>query len=118
VDAARREAGREELPVTFVATDKAGEVAGAVGLGQFDIEERRDRSPWLLGMIVRRDCRGMGVGRLLLTHLEAWAARRAYGRIWVATGQAVDFCRACGWQVTETLQRASAGPATVLTKLL
>jgi predicted N-acetyltransferase YhbS len=118
VDAARREAGREELPVTFVATDQAGTVAGAVGLGQFDIEERRDRSPWLLGMIVRHDCRGMGVGRLLLTHLEAWAARRAYGRIWVATGQAVDFYRACGWQVTETLQRASAAPATVLTKLL
>jgi hypothetical protein len=46
------------------------------------------------------------------------AARRAYGRIWVATGQAVDFYRACGWQVTETLQRASAAPATVLTKLL
>lgn len=118
VDAARREAGREELPVTFVATDMAGEVAGAVGLGQFDIQERRDRSPWLLGMIVRHDCRGMGVGRLLLTQVEAWAARRAYGRIWVATGRAVDFYRACGWQVTETLQRASAGPATVLTKLL
>jgi GNAT superfamily N-acetyltransferase len=118
VDAARREAGHEELPVTFVAADKAGEVAGAVGLGQFDIQERRDRSPWLLGMIVRQDCRGMGVGRLLLTHLEAWAARRDYGRIWVATGRAVDFYRACGWQVTETLQRASADPTTVLTKLL
>jgi GNAT superfamily N-acetyltransferase len=118
VDAARREAGRDELPVTFVATDQAGGVAGAVGLGQFDIEQRRDRSPWLLGMIVRPDRRGMGVGRLLLGHVEAWAARRAYGRIWVATGQAVDFYCACGWQVTETLQRASAGPATVLTKLL
>jgi GNAT superfamily N-acetyltransferase len=118
VDAARREAGREELPVTFVATDKAGAVAGAVGLGRFDIEERRDRSPWVLGMIVRPDCRGVGVGRLVLTHLEAWASGRGYGRLWVATGRAVGFYRACGWQVTETLHRGPVGPATVMTKLL
>jgi hypothetical protein len=35
-----------------VASDQSGAL-GAVGLGQFDIEERRDRSPSLLGMIVR-----------------------------------------------------------------
>ena len=35
-----------------VASDQSGAL-GAVGLGPFDIEERRDRSPSLLGMIVR-----------------------------------------------------------------
>jgi hypothetical protein len=54
--AAVREAGRDELPITWVASDTSG-AAGAVGLGEFDIEERRDRSPWLLGMIVRPDRR-------------------------------------------------------------
>jgi len=38
--------------MTWVASDQSGAL-GAVGLGQFDIEERRDRSPSLLGMIVR-----------------------------------------------------------------
>jgi hypothetical protein len=41
------EAGRSHLPVTWVASDVSG-ASGAVGLGQFDIEERRDRSPWVL----------------------------------------------------------------------
>jgi GNAT superfamily N-acetyltransferase len=118
VDAARREAGREELPVTFVAVDAAGEVAGAVGLGHVDLQEQRDRSPWLLGMIVRADCRGTGVGRLLLMHLEAWAAQHEYGRIWVATSRAVGFYRACGWRVIETLPRGPGRPTAVLTKAL
>src|SRR5205809_5720523 len=69
VEVTEREAGREELPVTFVAVAAGGEPLGAVGLGEFDIAERRDRSPWVLGMVVRPDCRGRGIGRLLLSRL-------------------------------------------------
>jgi GNAT superfamily N-acetyltransferase len=68
-----RESGRGELPITWVASDSSGAL-GAVGLGQFDIDERHDRSPWLLGMIVRPDRRGSGLGRLLLNSLESWAS--------------------------------------------
>jgi hypothetical protein len=39
----------------------------AVGLGKLDIEERHDRSPWLLGMIVRPDNRSSEFVRLLPT---------------------------------------------------
>nr|MBA3873739.1 hypothetical protein [Anaerolineae bacterium] len=39
------EAGRDHLPVTWVAIDEHGQAVGAVGLGEFDIEERRDRTP-------------------------------------------------------------------------
>ncbi len=46
------EAGRDCLPITWVAIDARGGALGAVGLGAFDITERRDRSPWVLGMIV------------------------------------------------------------------
>ena len=119
VDVTRRESGRNGLPVTFVATDGRGEAAGAVGLGEFDIEERRDRSPWLLGMIVRQDLRGRGIGRLLLAHLQAWAGDHGYGRMWVATGgTAVQFYRACGWQVIETVQRTPLDRRPVLSRHL
>ena len=65
-----REAGRigRPLPIAWVANDQSGGL-GAVGLGRFDIEERRDRPPWLLGMIVQRglpavvSCDGRGGGR-------------------------------------------------------
>ena len=112
-----REAGRSQLPVTWVASDDSGAL-GAVGLGQFDIEERRDRSPWVLGMIVRRDRRGAGLGRLLLGHLERWARDQGHEQLWVATGMpAVKFYQRCGWQVREIVPR-DFEPANVLTKLL
>ena len=99
-----REAGRSELPMTWVASDQSGAL-GVVGLGQFDIEERRDRSPWVLGMIVRPDRRGAGIGRLLLAHLERWAHQQGYEQLWVATGAAVDIYQRCGWRICETVKR-------------
>jgi hypothetical protein len=45
VDITAPEAGRGGLPITWVAIDAPGKVIGAVGLNEFDIEERRDRSP-------------------------------------------------------------------------
>ena len=111
------EAGRSQLPVTWVASDDSGAL-GAVGLGQFDIEERRDRSPWVLGMIVRGDRSGTGLGRLLLGHLERWACDQGHEQLWVATGSpAVNFYQRCGWQFQEIVHR-DFEPATVLTKLL
>jgi GNAT superfamily N-acetyltransferase len=117
VDVTAREAGHDYLPVTWVAIDAGGEALGAVGLGEFDIEERRDRSPWVLGMIVRADRRGMGTGRLLLSQLEAWATGHGHPQVWVATGgPAIGFYQACGWELVETLDLASGESATVLTK--
>lgn len=119
VDVTRREAGRDGLPVTWVALDERGEALGAVGLADYDIDERQDRSPWLVGMIVRTDRRGRGIGVQLVAHLEAWASIHGYKRIWVATGgQAVDFYRTCGWQSSETFERATGEVTTVLTRAL
>ena len=100
--------------MTWVASDQSGAL-GVVGLGQFDIEERRDRSPWVLGMIVRPDRRGAGIGRLLLAHLERWAHQQGYEQLWVATGAAVDIYQRCGWRIYETVKR-DFEPATILTK--
>jgi GNAT superfamily N-acetyltransferase len=119
VDITARESGRDTLPVTWVAIDSLGRALGAVGLGAFDIEERHDRSPWVLGMIVALQGRGMGIGRQLLGTLEAWAHQRGYSRAWVATGgRAVDFYQKCGWELAEIISRPSGEVVTVLTKPL
>ena len=116
VEVSAREAGREELPVTWVAIDARGQAVGAVGLGRFDIEERRDRSPWVLGMIVEEPYRNMGIGGELMKALESWASRR-YSQAWVATGgRAVDFYQKCGWELAEIFQRSSGESASILTK--
>jgi GNAT superfamily N-acetyltransferase len=119
VDVTAREAGRDDLPVTWVAIDQLGHAVGAVGLGEFDIEERHDRSPWVLGMIVAVERRGMGVGGKLMGALEAWAQQHGYSQVWVATGgRAVDFYRKCGWALTESFNRRSGEIVSILTKFL
>lgn len=119
IDVTAREAGRADLPVSWVAIDTLGNAVGAVGLGEFDIEERRDRSPWVLGMIVAVERRGLGIGGQLMEALESWAQQRGYSQLWVATGgRAVDFYRKCGWNLIEVFNRPSGEIVSILTKLL
>jgi GNAT superfamily N-acetyltransferase len=117
-EVARQEAGRSSVPVTFVALDEHDEVVGAVGLGEHDVEERRDVTPWVMGMIVRPDQRGQGIGRVLMSELEAWAAGHAVERAWVGTERAHGFYQRCGWQLVETYQHLHGTDVSVLTKRL
>jgi GNAT superfamily N-acetyltransferase len=119
VDVTAREAGRNKLPVTWVAIDGLGQAVGAVGLGEFDIEERRDRSPWVLGMIVAVKRRGMGIGSQLMENLEAWTHHHGYQQVWVATGgRAIDFYEKCGWKSVDVVNRLSGETMSILTKSL
>ncbi len=118
LDITIREAGREELPVTFVAHDTAGEVLGAVGLDTYDLDERRDTSPWITGMIVRQDRRGEGVGRTLMQHLERWAAVHRIAHAWVGTDLALGFYQRCGWTLLESFTRSNGQQMAVLHKKL
>jgi GNAT superfamily N-acetyltransferase len=113
-----REAGRSELPVTWVAHSAHGEALGAVGLDTYDLDERHDVTPWVTGMIVRQDRRGEGVGRILMQHLERWAAEQHFAGAWVGTDLAAEFYRQCGWAVRETFTTSDGQPMTVLYKKL
>jgi GNAT superfamily N-acetyltransferase len=119
-----REAGRDVLPVTLVAIDSGGSVAGVVGLDAADDaltdEERAGRTPWLVGMVVRRDARHRDIGRRLVHALEDLAREHGHTRIWVVTGgDAEDFYRACGWVDVEQLVSTKEHlPSTVLTRVL
>jgi GNAT superfamily N-acetyltransferase len=124
INAIAQEAGRDGLPISLVAVDGAGNAVGKVGLADSDGDlsqaERRDRSPWVIGMIVRRQNRGQQVGRSLLSAMEERAAAQGFRQLWVATGdEAVGFYRRCGWADTERLRLASTSvPTTILTKQL
>ena len=111
-----REAGRYELPVTFVAKDASDAVLGAVGLDEYDLDERRDTTPWVTGMIVRRDHRGNGIGRALMMHLEQWAAQHHITEAWVGTDLALGFYQRCGWKLQETFTSNTGEQISVLYK--
>ncbi len=123
IDVTRDEAGDGvRLPMTLVAIDPAQNAVGVVGLGAVDDEvsdtERAGRTPWILGMVVAKEARMLGVGRLLLLGLQEAAARLGHTQTWVATGQdAVGFYRRCGWRPVEQLRLESTGiPTTILVK--
>jgi GNAT superfamily N-acetyltransferase len=104
VSATRSEAGREELPVTWVAIDESGCAAGAVALGSSDVPEYPELTPCVWGMVVGAGLRRRGVGRLLLRPLERYAADHGYPAVWVLTGPpAVGYYERCGWQRAEEL---------------
>jgi len=114
VEVTAHEAGRDALPVTWVAIDDRGSAVGAVGLAEFDLEERRDRSPWLIGMIVSPALRGSGIGGTLVRNLKEWAGHRGFGEVWVATGgRAIRFYQKHDWNLFEVLDQSS-GESTVL----
>src|SRR4051812_13039417 len=120
LEVTRNEAGRAELPVTFVAHDESGAVLGAVGLDTYDLDERHDRTPWVTGMIVRRELRGQGVGRSLMRHLEQWGAEHHIPEAWVGpdTGSAAAFYKKCGWTMQESFMRSAGERIEILHKHL
>jgi GNAT superfamily N-acetyltransferase len=113
------EAGGEALPVTFVALDGDGRAIGAVGLAESELPSQpRERSPWVVGMVVEPAVRRLGVGRGLMRRLEGWALARNFTEAWVATDEAADFYRACGWRETGSDRDEHGRPMTVLNKRL
>ena len=104
--------------MTFVAHDAFGVALGAVGLDHYDLDERRDTTPWVTGMIVRPDLRGTGVGRRLMEHLEQWAAAHGIASAWVGTESAAGFYAKCGWIRQETFTRDDGEEVSVLHKHL
>ncbi len=122
VDATRREAGRDEIPLTWVAMDARGQAIGAVGILEFDPDEFRDRSPWLVGMVVDSGRRRQGIGSRLVRELERWAEQRGFHRVWVATGPpggpAEAFYQKCGWVAIDTFVTTTGEIAVILERRL
>jgi GNAT superfamily N-acetyltransferase len=116
LDITTREAGRSGLPVTFVCVDQSDDVIGAVGLDEYDVDERRETSPWVTGMIVRADRRRLGAGRLLMSHLEHWAADHGFDELWVGTDDAAGFYERCGWVPLEVFTTSTGERMSLLHK--
>jgi GNAT superfamily N-acetyltransferase len=112
---------RTHVPIAVLALGPGGVVLGGVGMHEFDLEERRDRSPWIVGMIVRPERRGEGIGQALIASLETWAAAMGTPQVWVATetaSRAVAFYQRCGYTRLEDLPAQRGEMVTVLTKRL
>ncbi len=80
--------------------------------------ERAGRTPWILGMVVAREARMLGIGRRLLEGVQDAAGTLGHRQSWVATSEeAAGFYQKCGWEPVEQLRLESTGiPTTILVK--
>jgi GNAT superfamily N-acetyltransferase len=69
-------------------------------------------------MIVRRDRRKAGIGRILMQHLERWAADHGIHEAWVGTDLALEFYLHCGWIAQESFTTDTGEHIDVLHKRL
>jgi GNAT superfamily N-acetyltransferase len=100
----------------FVALD-GDRAVGVVQLHEFELDDIRDRSPWVCGMVVLPEYRGAGIGSRLLEALERFAAAERVPQLWVFTEHAAGFYERCGWQ-RHGVAVQDDGPGIVLTRLL
>jgi GNAT superfamily N-acetyltransferase len=100
----------------FVALD-GDRAVGVVQLHEFELDDIRDRSPWVCGMVVLPEYRGAGIGTRLVVALEQFAASQGVERLWVFTEHAVGFYERCGWQ-RHGVAVQDDGPGIVLTRAL
>src|SRR5262245_22884520 len=73
------------MPASFVAVGD-GEVVGGLGVAAVERPDYADRGPWLVGVVVRTDRRGQGVGTALIAGVVGWARENGIPHLWVSTG--------------------------------
>jgi len=60
---------------------------------------------WVEEVVVRRQARGLGIGRLLMSAFEQWAAERGCALVALATRRAAPFYNALGYEESATYFR-------------
>jgi len=60
---------------------------------------------WVEEVVVRRQARGLGIGRLLMSAFEQWAAEHGCALVALATRRAAPFYNALGYEESATYFR-------------
>ena len=91
-----------ELPAILVASVD-GRVAGTVALRARSVETHEHLGPWVTGLWVTPDLRGLGLGRNLLHAITEEAAARGFREIYAVTNTARGLFEKLGWNRVEEI---------------
>jgi GNAT superfamily N-acetyltransferase len=87
----------DRVPLSLVALDGT-ECAGTVSIYTYDLDSRRDLTPWLAALYVRPDRRDRGIGGALVDRTIAVARGLGIGTLYLHTETAAGFYRRRGWR--------------------
>lgn len=94
---------KKRLPLTLVAFER-GKPVGTVSLKAFDMETRRNLTPWVTSLYVVKQWRGRGIGSSLMKAVEQKAAELGIQKLFLLTADsdlAGRLYSGLGWKVRE-----------------
>ncbi len=100
---------KRKLPLTLVAFYNRKAV-GTVSLKDFEIETRRDLTPWVTSLYVAPRWRRKGIGTDLMRAIEEKAARLGIRKLYLVTADsdlASRFYSRLGWKTRERTEHRS-----------
>lgn len=107
----------DTLPITLVLV-KDGELVGAGSIKLTEPGTKEGLSPWLAGIYVKPQYRGLGLGRDIVLALEAKAQQLGVETLYLSADSAVDFYLSLGWQVLERLESLGVRDVALMSKRL
>lgn len=105
----------DTLPITLVLV-KDGELVGAGSIKLTEPGTKEGLSPWLAGIYVKPQYRGLGLGRDIVQALEAKAQQLGVETLYLSADSAVDFYLSLGWQVLERLESLGVRDVALMSK--
>jgi GNAT superfamily N-acetyltransferase len=88
---------RDCIPLTVIALEDEQPV-GMASLVQYDMDTRKDLSPWLAGLLVVPAFRKRGHGSALVVAIEACARDRGLDTLYLYTNSAQELYIKLGWK--------------------
>lgn len=99
-DELRSHVGRRQIPTTFVAVE-CGQPLGSASLLEADLDRWEHLSPWLASVYVVPECRGRGLGRLLVMRAVDEARALGVPALYLFTAGQEAYYHRLGWSPLE-----------------
>lgn len=91
---------KKTIPTTFVALEK-GEAVGTASLIKHDMDDRKDLTPWLADVFVKKDYRGRGIASNLIKRVIKEAKKIGVSKLYLYSREAESLYKKLGWEVIE-----------------
>ena len=106
------------LPLTLVAITADGQLLGAGSIKLDEPGTKAGLSPWLGGIYIKEQQRGLGLGALIVTALEDKARELGVTALYLSADTAEGFYQKLGWHVLERLESFGVRDVVLMSKTL
>jgi GNAT superfamily N-acetyltransferase len=107
-----------QLPLTLVAIAADGQLLGAGSIKLDEPGTKAGLSPWLGGIYIKEQQRGLGLGAKIVTALEAKARELGVSALYLSADTAEGFYQKLGWHVLERLESHGVRDVVLMSKRL